>query len=118
MCPIVPTFTCGLVRSNFAFAIELPVDLAWNRSCVETSRSIIAIQLLKPGAQQWFYFFNLGQVELAHLPLVRGRELLIQLLCRFAGVRQLLVRLLQPSAGKDVVGVSDANTLGLQKLSK
>jgi hypothetical protein len=22
MCPIVPTFTCGFVRSNFAFAIR------------------------------------------------------------------------------------------------
>jgi hypothetical protein len=24
MCPIVPTFTCGLLRSNFSFAIEAP----------------------------------------------------------------------------------------------
>src|SRR5438270_4799943 len=116
MCPFVPSITCVLVSSNFAFAITLPVDLAWNRSCVETSRSIIAIQLLKPGAQQWFYFFNLGQVELAHLPLVRGRELLIQLPCRLAGVRQLLVQLLQRAAGKDEVEVSDADTLGLQQL--
>jgi hypothetical protein len=23
MCPIVPTFTCGLDRSNFSFAIEV-----------------------------------------------------------------------------------------------
>jgi len=24
MCPIVPTFTCGLVRINFCFAISAP----------------------------------------------------------------------------------------------
>jgi hypothetical protein len=26
MCPIVPTFTCGFVRSYFAFAIGLASD--------------------------------------------------------------------------------------------
>src|SRR5713226_70769 len=28
MCPIVPTFTCGLLRSNFSFAMSLPVSCA------------------------------------------------------------------------------------------
>src|SRR5471032_3059826 len=27
MCPIVPTFTCGLLRSNFSFAIALELRL-------------------------------------------------------------------------------------------
>src|SRR6185312_3843104 len=29
MCPIVPTFTCGFVRSNFSFAIFLPQNLSF-----------------------------------------------------------------------------------------
>src|ERR1041384_7301162 len=36
-CPIVPTFTCGLVRSNFALAIALPRFLV--RSLGPSSRA-------------------------------------------------------------------------------
>src|SRR5207248_4509657 len=51
MCPIVPTFTCGLLRSNFSFAISCCASLVHSFSnsdkAVETS-SAVSAPLLQP----------------------------------------------------------------------
>src|SRR5574341_1532763 len=63
MCPIVPTFTCGLLRSNFSFAIlgTLRVNHIWSDAPVERHyrRNVSA-----------FYFFDLPLIISSAIALV------------------------------------------------
>src|SRR5438876_8830648 len=68
MCPIVPTFTCGLLRSNFSFAIS-PQPFADDCGL----RVLIKFRELLPRLRR--HFFQLGQIHLAYLALVGDGEL-------------------------------------------
>src|SRR5208282_441270 len=67
MCPIVPTFTCGLVRSNFS----LPI-----RACLFQSIKPINLVELAPGCL--VHLLQTHQVELAHLRPVRHRQRFVE----------------------------------------
>src|SRR3954462_1785744 len=71
MCPIVPTFTCGLLRSNFSFAI-FPSSSGYDCGL----RVLIYLRKLQPQLRR--DLFELREVHLAHLALVRRGQLVPQ----------------------------------------
>src|SRR5260370_15311997 len=63
MCPIVPTFTCGLLRSNFSFAIASPQNVPrspWINLSVIALNSLVLLPELRVHALHPF------QIKLAH----------------------------------------------------
>src|SRR5208283_6101725 len=61
MCPIVPTFTCGLLRSNFSFAMEFLYQLPSRRN------SFAALQKPFPSARDCAIRIPLRRHELPGL---------------------------------------------------
>src|SRR5690242_13887567 len=80
MCPIVPTFTCGLLRSNFSFAMI-------------ASKSLELRVILRPQCRR--DLFDLRQVELANLALIARRHRVVLLLGRQARGSEAAVRRFQ-----------------------
>ena len=79
MCPIVPTFTCGLLRSNFSFAIF-------------SYALVVPVKFVELLAQRQVHRLQRRQIKFAHLRLIAHRERVIQLLRRSSALRQLAVR--------------------------
>src|SRR5262245_8648821 len=71
MCPIVPTFTCGFVRSYFAFAIESPPALLPRSVALGGSAAGLGRDLLGNGRRHFFVAGKLhggGGPTLGHRP--------------------------------------------------
>src|SRR6478752_5441525 len=75
MWPIVPTFTCGFVRSNFSFAIASPHA----RGVPCPTCSVIPVNLPVLLADLHIHFFDPLQIKFAHQGLVRDSQRLIKL---------------------------------------
>src|SRR5437588_7121843 len=135
MWPIVPTFTCGLLRSNFSFAISLlrlslfrvgrallpakPVRTSQTYvSRREFLTSVIPVKLLKLGPNSRLHLFNLRQIKLAHLRLIRRRQLLVQLTSRLVTLSQFIIQLLQNATGQHQIKIPNAHAFLLQPAQK
>src|ERR1035437_9224688 len=71
MCPIVPTFTCGLDRSNFSLPIVSSSLSSRSMPAIQNqTRSVVGVQLIKTRPQFGCDLLQAGQVELADLALV------------------------------------------------
>src|SRR3954470_23271023 len=67
MCPIVPTFTCGFVRSNFSFAMSFPYSFSLFKLMIALC---VAINLLVLVPQSRIHLLQSREIELAQLALV------------------------------------------------
>src|SRR5215467_2738595 len=112
MCPIVPTLTCGFVRSNFSFAIASPQTL------MELPRlqsvSVIAINFSVLLAHLRIDLFDPLQVKLAHQGLIRKRERLIQRPGLLSRLRQRAVYSFQNSRGRNLFELAHVDRAALQ----
>src|ERR1035437_5327442 len=71
MCPIVPTFTCGLDRSNFSLPIVSSSLSSRSMPAIQNqTRSVVGVQLIKTRPQFGCDLLQAGQVKLANLALV------------------------------------------------
>src|SRR5262249_35398095 len=95
MCPIVPTLTCGFVRSNFSFAIASPQTLMELPGL--QSASVIAVHLSLLLADLPVDVFDPLQIKLAHQGLIGKHERPVKLLRLFARPRQRAVHSFQNS---------------------
>src|SRR5438270_12161278 len=107
MCPIVPTFTCGLVRSNFSFAIccFAPQSLSLLKHPVD-GREL--------GAQLHVHLLQTHQVKLPHLALIGDRQALPQTPGGFSRLGQSSVSALNETAGQHRLEVAHAYIFLLQ----
>src|SRR5579864_3276301 len=107
MCPIVPTFTCGLLRSNFSFAIASPQSL----SAVLVNPAIfppeLRVNLLYP-----------LQIKLAHQCLIGQGQTIVDLLRASSGNSPRRVCRLKQSQAQYLFELSRRDPLALQPLVK
>src|SRR5664279_4573347 len=105
MCPIVPTFTCGLLRSNFSFAI-FPYAL------------VVPVKFVELLAQRQVHCLQRRQIKFAYLRLIAHRQRVIQLPRRCSVLRQLPVRAFQQLLAQHAIEIADRNSLALQQPEK
>src|SRR5216684_322401 len=115
MCPIVPTFTCGLLRSNFSFAIASPQSSRMPDSgvCLVVTVSFAILR-----ADFRSDFLNPLQVKLAHERLIGNGQRGVQLLRGLSRLCGRRVRGFKDAAGQHFFKLANLHVAALHFLQK